>query len=81
MAANITDEEPSSYPIFNEKTNIKDSIFELEMYFCSGNSLRGRHAIVQRKFWSFDEMIRYNCKGEGCKWKIHASPMQDTKTY
>ncbi|WOH03822.1 hypothetical protein DCAR_0623222 [Daucus carota subsp. sativus] len=82
MVANSTDEEVKSYTVFNEKTDINDPTFALGMLFCTSNSLREavqKHAIVKRKAIrqcrNFSKRIKYVCKGEGCKWKIHASPM------
>ena len=52
MAANSTDEESKTYPVFNEKTDMDDPKFQLGMLFSSGNALRSavkKHAIVHRK--------------------------------
>ncbi|XP_074325396.1 uncharacterized protein LOC141663533 [Apium graveolens] len=88
MAANSTDEECVTYPMFNERTDMKDPKFELCMLFSSAQSFRvavQKFAIVNRKpvfqCRNFGRRIKYKCKGEGCKWSIFASIVQDTKTY
>ncbi|KAL8116030.1 hypothetical protein AgCh_022497 [Apium graveolens] len=73
MATNSTDEECVTYPVFNERTYIKDPKFELGMLFSSAQSFRvavQKFAIVNRKpvfqCRNFERRIKYKCNGEGC---------------
>lgn len=88
MAANSTDDDYVSYPIFNERTDMKDPKFQLGMMFSSANSFRAavqKLAILQRKpvvqCRNYGKRVKYVCKGVECKWKIYASTMQDNNTY
>ncbi|KAL8131831.1 hypothetical protein AgCh_007664 [Apium graveolens] len=72
MAANSIDEECVTYPVFNERTDMKDPKFELGMLFSSAQSFRAavqKFAIVNRKpvfqCRNFGRRIKYKCKGEG----------------